>query len=425
GLGLATGEAPVFAVSGDHGFERDERSAYIFDHSDALALSSGTIAFRFSASSVTSYQTLISKDASDNGNGGHLSVYISETGELVVRLQDTEKSHYFTAKNAITPGTDYDFSLSFGSEGVEIYLNGARIAYDPELSFDWTGNTEALIAGASGWSNTPGETDRVHSYFDGTISDIAIFDQAMTAEELFGDAPRGDYAYFDGKIDTFQFGRKDGAIEISKDGTSTLLDPDTEFAAFSDVTVRKTDIQFGSRSGDDLRGGDGADVLIARGGDDRAYGRDNDDLLRGGSGDDSLYGEAGKDKLFGETGNDKLAGGALRDYLFGGDGNDTLYGEDGNDLLYGGLGDDRLYGNKWNASGGSEVDRAVFDGNFEDFSFETYTYYDSNRGTDVTRLTVTDAASGGADGFYEGRDQLIDIDLLVFADQTVAFDDLI
>ena len=71
------------------------------------------------------------------------------------------------------------------------------------------------------------------------------------------------------------------------------------------------------------------------------------------------------------------------------------------------------------------MDRAVFDGNLADYTFETTIYHDGNRGGNVTRLTVTDSASGGLDGFYEGRDYLIDIDLLVFADQTVAFDDLI
>ncbi|WP_039163913.1 LamG-like jellyroll fold domain-containing protein [Leisingera sp. ANG-M1] len=424
-LGLETEETPVFAAAGDHEFAAEERSAYVFGHSSDLALSSGTIAFRFSANSLSSYQTLISKDASGNGDGGHLSVYISESGELIVRLQDAENSHYFTAKNAVVPGQEYDFSLSFGAGGVEIYLDGARIAYDTELSYDWTGNSEALIAGASGWSNTPGETDRIHSYFDGTISDIAVFDQALTAGQLFGDDARDNYAYFSGRSDTFLFTRSSGEIVVTKDGASTHLTPEIEFAAFGNVTVRKTDIQFGSRSSDDLRGSDGADVLIALGGNDKVYGKDNDDLLKGGYGDDSLYGGDGTDRLLGQSGDDMLAGGSSRDYLYGGNGHDRLYGEDGNDWLYGGLGDDRLYGHTWNGSGDAGKDRAVFDGNFEDFSFESYTYYDSNRGADVTRLTVTDAASGGADGFYEGSDQLLDIDLLVFADQTVAFDDLI
>ena len=43
----------------------------------------------------------------------------------------------------------------------------------------------------------------------------------------------------------------------------------------------------------------------------------------------------------------------------------------------------------------------------------------------MTVLIVTDSASGGLDGYYEGRDYLIDINQLVFADQTVNIDDLL
>ncbi|WP_311200231.1 LamG-like jellyroll fold domain-containing protein [Leisingera sp. M658] len=424
-LTLAAAESPVFAMAGSHRFDAEDRSAYVFDHNKALELSSGTIAFRFTVSSLAGYQTLLSKDAVEYGSGGHLAVYLDETGKLIVRLQDSEETHYFTAANAIEAGTDYDFSLNFGSEGVEVYLNGARIAYEAGLNFDWSSNSEALIAGAAGWSNAAGKTDKIHSYFDGSISDLAVYDAVLTGEEVFGSDERSDYAYFGGRIDSFQFDRSGGEIQISKGGSETALEPNDTFAAFKDVTVRAADIQFGSNSNDELRGADGADVLIGKGGDDRLLGYGNDDLLRGGSGNDTLYGGEGADTLSGQGGNDNLAGGSGRDYLFGGDGNDTLYGEDGRDWLYGGLGDDRLQGHSWNASDPSDRDRAVFDGNFEDYSFESYTYYDTNRGSDITRLTVTDAASGGADGYYEGRDQLLDIGLLVFADQTVAFDDLI
>jgi hypothetical protein len=40
-------------------------------------------------------------------------------------------------------------------------------------------------------------------------------------------------------------------------------------------------------------------------------------------------------------------------------------------------------------------------------------------------VIVTDSASGGVDGYYEGRDRLLDIDYLVFADQTVAVADIL
>ena len=212
---------------------------------------------------------------------------------------------------------------------------------------------------------------------------------------------------------------------VSRGSTATELTGGTGFAAFDGLTVRTADIQIGSRSDDELRGGDGADVLTGKGGNDRLIGMGNDDLILGGRGDDTLYGGDGRDTLLGQAGDDKLQGSDGQDVLHGGDGHDTLFGEEGNDRLYGGLGDDTIYGSVWNDAGSDNKDRAMFDGNFSDFSFESGTYFDSNRGQDVTWLAVTDAANGGRDGYYEGRDMLIDIDLLVFADQTVAFDDLL
>ncbi|PCH67324.1 MAG: hypothetical protein COC12_11565 [Rhodobacteraceae bacterium] len=149
------------------------------------------------------------------------------------------------------------------------------------------------------------------------------------------------------------------------------------------------------------------------------------DTLFGGSGNDALYGSAGHDTLVGGAGNDRLYGGNGIDILKGGTGDDDLYGDTGNDRLYGGLGDDDLFGHAWNDGGNASNDRAYFDGNLADFTFETKTWYDSRRGETVTQLIVTDSADGGLDGFYEGKDRLMDIDQLVFADQSVAFDDLL
>ncbi|MDE4302120.1 hypothetical protein PXK30_00235 [Phaeobacter gallaeciensis] len=425
-LGYETDASAVFAVTDRHTFSAADKSAYVFDHTDSLALHSGTIAFRFSTNSLSSYQTVLSKDASGYGQGGHFSIDINESGKLIVRLQDETESHYLVASNAITVGEEYDFNLSFGEGGLAVYLNGARIGYDPEVRVDWRQNTEALIAGAAGWSNTPGETDNINSYFNGTIEDLAIYDEILTAQDLFGSDPRADYTYFDGSIDRFDFNRGDsGSVVVSRNGVDTELSGGTGFAAFDGLTVRTADIQIGSRSDDELRGGDGADVLTGKGGNDTLIALGNDDLILGGHGDDKLLGGNGRDTLLGQAGDDKLFGSDGQDLLRGGDGHDSLYGEDGNDRLYGGLGDDFLYGNAWNDAGSDNKDRAVFDGDLSDYSFDSETYFNSSREQDVTWLIVTDDASGGRDGYYEGRDWLIDIDLLVFADQTVAFDDLL
>ncbi len=425
-FGFVGGQSPMLGLAGNHDFSSEDRAALALDHTSNLALRNATIAFQFSVNSLSSYQALFSKDASGNGNGGHLSAYIDDSGKLIVRFQDASESYYFTASNAIQTGISYDFSLNFGSDGAELYLNGARIAYDRDVQVDWSQNTEAVIVGASGWSNTPGETDNIHSYFDGTISDFAIFDQQLSAQDILAGEPRDDYAYFDGSIDTFDFSRGSGGrVAVSGNGTVTELSSDVSFANFDGQSLRTADIQLGSQSSNELRGGDGADVLAGQGGNDRLIGMGNDDLLLGGLGADTLYGGDGRDTLMGHSGDDKLLGADGRDELRGGTGHDTLYGEEGNDWLYGGLGDDLYYGHTWNETGTSANDRAVFDGNFADYTFETETSFDSSRGENVIRLTVTDSADGGADGFYEGSDRLIDIDVLVFADQAVAFIDLL
>jgi len=253
-----------------------------------------------------------------------------------------------------------------------------------------------------------------------------VFDTQLTGDAVFGTDARADFAYFSNNIDEYSFNREaDGTIIVRLGNQPITLADEVEFIRFKDMTVRVNDVQFGAKGEDDLYGLDGSDVLIGKGGDDRLRGHDNDDLLLGGLGEDDLYGGNGRDHLDGGQGDDRLFGGNAADVLKGGDGNDDLYGEAGNDKFYGGLGDDDIWGHAWNDGGTASNDLAYFDGDLADFTFETKTWYDNNRGETVTQLIVTDSASGGSDGFYEGRDRLVDIDQLVFADQTVAFDDLL
>ncbi|MEW5963128.1 MAG: calcium-binding protein [Pseudomonadota bacterium] len=74
-----------------------------------------------------------------------------------------------------------------------------------------------------------------------------------------------------------------------------------------------------------IRGGTGADVLMANAGNDVIEGGDGNDYLWGGSGNDRLEGGAGTDTLLGAAGDDILDGGAGADAMTGGAGNDTYY----------------------------------------------------------------------------------------------------
>lgn len=96
------------------------------------------------------------------------------------------------------------------------------------------------------------------------------------------------------------------------------------------TTSATGDFVVADASGNDIRSGDGRDIVF------------------GGSGNDYLRGEGGGDALFGEAGNDYLYAGDGDDVINGGVGNDNLEGNDGNDILEGGAGDDTLYGHTGN-----------------------------------------------------------------------------
>ncbi|KNG92072.1 LamG-like jellyroll fold domain-containing protein, partial [Pseudaestuariivita atlantica] len=419
------GDRPVFAAGGSQTFDADERSALVFDHDRDLALEDGTIALNFVVDVLDGHQAIVSKDASGYGMGGHLTVYVEPDGTLVVRLQSTTESHYWTVEQGIEPGKEYDLAISFGDAGFEAYLNGERVAYDTDVTVNLAGNREALIIGGSGMNNTAGEADNIHSHFNGIIEDVRVFNSQLTATEVFGSGARFDHQTLAGTIQSFDVVETaSGALRFTNSaGTTTVNDP-VSFVNFSNFSARTDDFQFGTAGADSLNGGDGSDALYAQAGNDTLRGRGNDDALFGGAGDDRFYGGDGRDLILGEGGNDTLHGDNGHDTLIAGSGDDELKGGQGADRFYGGLGDDTIYGHSWGDSGMSRNDRAYFDGNFEDYTFDTRTYYNSTRGEDVTVLIVTDAASGGLDGFYEGEDRLIDIDLLVFADQTVAADTL-
>jgi hypothetical protein len=79
----------------------------------------------------------------------------------------------------------------------------------------------------------------------------------------------------------------------------------------------------GTKGGDELNAGAGADRVFARSGDDQVDGGTGNDRIRGGNGDDALFGGDGKDRLRGGQDNDLLDGGDGNDYLNGGgDGRD-------------------------------------------------------------------------------------------------------
>jgi Ca2+-binding RTX toxin-like protein len=81
----------------------------------------------------------------------------------------------------------------------------------------------------------------------------------------------------------------------------------------------------GTTKRDDLRGRDGADVLLGFGGWDLIYGQEGEDILLGQAGGDRLWGSGRDDTLDGGSGPDRLLPGWGTDVLDAGPGNDVIW----------------------------------------------------------------------------------------------------
>jgi hypothetical protein len=171
--------SPVFSLMGDTEFSRSGDIVNL-NHTSSLEISEGTIAFSFEADSVRKTAGLISKDASYyDGGGNHFSVWIKK-GTLHVRFQDEDSDATFAVKG-IKANQEYDFQATFDEDKVGLYIDGKLIG-TKDFVMDWTANKEFLQVGGLGWASASGD-DAVESAFDGTISDVMIFDNAFAPQD--------------------------------------------------------------------------------------------------------------------------------------------------------------------------------------------------------------------------------------------------
>lgn len=159
-----------------------EGSLEVSGRSDVLELdlsgldpiSSGDIQFSFNADTVSGQFGLVSRDA--YGNGDHFTSFIKD-GVLNVRFQNETGEVSLTANN-IQANTDYDASVSFGADGIELSIDG-QIADTSDFSATMEGNNELLQIGANGWASASGQAGFTQ-VFDGTIWDVGISEKVAT-----------------------------------------------------------------------------------------------------------------------------------------------------------------------------------------------------------------------------------------------------
>ena len=154
----------------------------------AWQLADGTVQLWFNPDDTSGRQGLLGRDATNQEQDGHFSLYL-EGDDLVFRIQDTENSKTYTVANSVHAGDWHHVAVSFGAEGVKVYLNGEVVATD-SYTGGIDGNENPWVVGAMNWSSSDGANDNLHSFFDGRIAEIAIFDQQLADNQIEDCSPR-------------------------------------------------------------------------------------------------------------------------------------------------------------------------------------------------------------------------------------------
>ncbi|WP_269583251.1 LamG-like jellyroll fold domain-containing protein [Roseibium sp. Sym1] len=314
-LPLPAGMTPVFAIAGDTEFS-GERGDYLdAGNPDSLNLAAGTVALTFNADHVWGSQALFSKDGSGYDDGGHLTVWI-DNGRLVIRQQDEDSTEYLKVPDLhLSANTDYHLAVTFGEDGLQVYVNGQLLAAEPEFKQGIDMNERSLLVGASGaWRKDDAHT--AHQQFKGSISDVMVFDEQLAGEDMAALAGEVDPAFEDAALAALAQDALMPAFQQVDQASAELKALATAYGFNEDGELTTgAATQQGTDAGETLNGTDDADAIDAGLGNDIVNGGGGNDVLQGGYGNDDLNGGDGDDVLDGGHGEDVLNGGAGNDLL--------------------------------------------------------------------------------------------------------------
>ncbi|HKI64047.1 MAG TPA: Ig-like domain-containing protein, partial [Burkholderiales bacterium] len=190
----------------------DSKKEYIAVAHDAVfEVAEGSVQLWFNTRDAKDAQTLFAKDGKGTDNGLEISL---AHRDLTVRLEGPDGSHLIDTRhsafdNPVKSNTWYQLSFTFGSDGMQLYLDGALIgsnAYTGGL----VANRDAIVIGGSN-AHDRGTNDlsrlKIKRPFDGRIDEVAFFDVALSPEQIAQSRQRGAA----GVIDPADVGTVDGS----------------------------------------------------------------------------------------------------------------------------------------------------------------------------------------------------------------------
>jgi hypothetical protein len=167
--GLSAGaraDQPTFVWQDGRQFDGRSQNVVV-PHDPKSVLGQGVVVVDFTADRLKGIQGLISKDARGYLDGGHLVIWLEESGAVVARMQDTKSEHFVQSPaQAVKAGVPTRLALAFGPGGMKLYLDGKMVGSN-DYQGGLQGNQEPLVIGARDWASSPRAADNLDAFFAG------------------------------------------------------------------------------------------------------------------------------------------------------------------------------------------------------------------------------------------------------------------
>ncbi|WP_340110478.1 LamG-like jellyroll fold domain-containing protein [Pikeienuella sp. HZG-20] len=150
-------------------------------HKAGYELANGALTFTVTADSAGGRQGLFSKDHEYFGDGGHFTVWI-DNGKILARLQ-SEDSSYELRGGDVNAGEPVSVAVTFGAGGFELYVDGEMVDRN-DYTGGLQGNQEPIVVGASQWAAEAGPSPELTHRFKGQITDMGLYDEALSGAEI-------------------------------------------------------------------------------------------------------------------------------------------------------------------------------------------------------------------------------------------------
>jgi len=140
-------------------------------NSNSFNSPNGAISFWFNSEDVSKTSFLIGDRTS---SGDYLQIF-TQSGSVGFRIYSSGSAHTIQTGNILSTNTDYFIVLTWGNEGMKLFLNNSKIGDDTYSGY-WSQNSNMQIGQVPAYAGT-------YNYY-GIQDEIGIWNRALSPTEI-------------------------------------------------------------------------------------------------------------------------------------------------------------------------------------------------------------------------------------------------